>query len=361
MSDAPRAPSAIPPSPPPAGQGGRKRSSGLRLRVLDRVTFGASASGALLMVLLLGLIVAVIAIGALPAIKSQGLAFLWGSRWSIRDREFGAWPYLYSTLVTSVVALVLAVPVSVGSALFLVKLAPQARPSLPARLLGCSTATGWIRLRIAPIIAVASFLIELLAAIPSIAYGLWGIAVLVPAMQNFIQPALASTLGNVPLIGFLFARPTIGFTLFTASVVLAIMIIPIVTAIVRDVLAAAPPELEQGALGLGATWWQSQKLVLGYSKLGIFGGVVLGFARAMGETMAITMLIGLSIPSSNSLFAQGQTIASLLANQFGNADTNVERQALLYTALILLVITLLINGFARALLLKVSTQKARKQ
>ncbi len=328
-------------SHPPAETGLRRRSSALRLRVMDALTAWAATGGALLLIGLLVLLVGVVAAGAWPAVKTFGVSFLTRSGWNPVKQTFGAWPYVYSTLVTSVVALVMAVPVSVGTALFLTKLAPRMR-------------------FVKKLVGLASFLVELLAAIPSIAYGLWGIAVLVPLMQKGVQPALAKSLGNLPWVGELFAKPASGFNLLSASVVLAIMVTPIVTAIVRDVLSVSPPELEQGALGLGATWWQSQKLVLGYSKLGIFGAVILGLARAMGETMAVTMIIGNAAPRGYSLFSSGQTISSELANQFNNADTDGEKQALLYLALVLLAITMVINGVARVILLRVTSGKKRR-
>jgi phosphate transport system permease protein len=199
-------------------------------------------------------------------------------------------------------------------------------------------------------------MIELLAAIPSIAYGLWGVAVLVPFMQKDFIPTVSAWLSPLPLIGPYFVKTPYGANLFTASVVLSIMVTPIITAITRDVLAVSPPELEQGALGLGATWWQSTRLVLGFSKMGILGAVILGFARAIGETMAVTMVIGNSLTPATSLFDGGHSIASLLAVQFNNADTNLEISSLIYMAFVLLVITTLINGIARVMIVRVASK-----
>ena len=335
-----------------------RRSSGI-LRGIDFCTHSAAFGGSLLLIALLVILLVVVFQGAYPTLSQFGLSFLYTSRWNPVTGVFGAWPFIYSTLITSAVALVIAFPVSLGSAIFLTKLAPKLRIPVPAFFIGRQTPTGWTYITPRYIVAVASFLIELLAAIPSIAYGLWGIAVLIPIMQSYFQPFLGHTLGKLPLVGFLFASPSSGFNIFSASVVLAIMITPIITAIIRDVLAVAPPELEQGALGLGATWWQAMKLVIGYSKMGIFGAVILGFARAMGETMAVTMIIGNSKPNSYSLFEPGQTIASQLANQFNNADTDAEVSALVCTALVLLVITTLINGVARVILMRVATGKKK--
>jgi phosphate transport system permease protein len=187
---------------------------------------------------------------------------------------------------------------------------------------------------------------------------------MIPFMQAHVQPWLAATLGQVPGVGRLFDNSQgTGSNILTAAVVLSIMVTPIITAIVRDVLAVAPLELEQGALGLGATWWQATKLVLNYSKMGIFGAVILGFARAIGETMAVTMVIGNTIDVKHPVFSSflwpGQTISSELANQFADADTDELRQALVYSAFVLLVITTLINGIARVMVMRVTAKKKR--
>ena len=260
--------------------------------------------------------------------------------------------------------MLISVPISIGSALFLVKLAPKMKIPIPA--FGAAAEGGNRFTFYSPrrLVTFVSFLIELLAAIPSIAYGLWGWAVMAPFMQSHVQPWLAATLGHVPGIGRFFDNSyNTGTNVLTAAVVLSIMVTPIITAIVRDVLAVAPVELEQGALGLGATWWQATKLVLNFSKMGIFGAVILGFARAIGETMAVAMVIGNTIdvkhPVFSSFLAPGQTISSALANNFADADTDELRQALIYSALVLLVITTLINGIARLMVMRVTAPKKR--
>jgi phosphate transport system permease protein len=174
---------------------------------------------------------------------------------------------------------------------------------------------------------------------------------------------MASTIGTWPYIGPFFDNTEnygVGFNIFSAGVVLAIMVTPIMTAIIRDVLLVAPPELEQGALGLGATWWQATRLVLGYSKMGIFGAIILGFARAVGETMAVTMVVGNGHQIATSLFSGGFSIASKLANQFRNSDTEGEVQALIYAAFVLLIITLLINSIARLMVMRLATRAKRR-
>jgi phosphate transport system permease protein len=293
-----------------------------------------------------------------------GFSFLTTAVWNPVAEKFGALPIIYGTLASSFLAILFSVPISIGSALFLVKLAPKVRIPIPSFRKDSANRFTFYSPR--HLVTFASFLIELLAAIPSIAYGFWGVAVLVPFMQTNIQPWLAATLGHLPILGRFFdnqiGRGT-GNNILTASVVLSIMVTPIMTAIIRDVLAVAPPELEQGALGLGATWWQATKLVLNYSKMGIFGAIILGFARAIGETMAVTMVIGNTIdvhhPVFGSLLAPGQTISSVLANQFIEADTDEYRQALIYAAFVLLVITTLINGVARLMVMRVTSKKRR--
>jgi phosphate transport system permease protein len=350
----------LPPSPliPLAAEPARRRSSARALAAVDRITQGSALGGALLMVGLLILLLAVIGHGAMPAIRQFGWEFLTTSRWSAAKEKFGALPVIYGTLVSSLIALLIAVPISLGSAIFLTKLAPKLRIPLPNFRRGTDAQLTWVSPR--HVVAVTSFLIELLAAIPSIAYGLWGVFVLVPFMQNTVQPALSHTLGHLPLLGPFFAESFTGYSVLTASLILSIMVTPIMTAIIRDVLAVAPPELEQGALGLGATWWQATRLVLGYSKMGILGAVILGFARAIGETMAVTMVIGNTMTMEKSLLEGGYTIASLLANQFREADSDILRHALVYTAFVLLVITTLINGVARVLVMRAAARGRRK-
>lgn len=312
------------------------RSVALR-RFFDGLTTSSAWIGALSMIAMLALMVVVIVRGAWPAVEKFGLAFIWQSDWDPVKQQFGAWPVIYGTLVSAALALLVAVPISIGSAIFLVRLAPR-----------------WL-------VGPASFLIELLAAIPSITYGLWGAFVLAPALQSTVMPWGEKTLGKVPVIGALFQNDFgSGYNMLTAGIILAIMITPIITAVTRDVLRSVPPELEQGAIGLGATWWQATWVVLSFSKMGIFGAVILGLARAIGETMAVTMVIGNTIQVEPSLFAPGQTIASLLANQFREADTDMFVHALVYTALLLLVITALINGVARLMIVQVARRGKRR-
>jgi phosphate transport system permease protein len=360
----------------------RGRANVFVLRWLDRATYGSAIGGALCMLLLLLLFVAIIGQGALPAIHDFGWRFLTATDWVANPPldgtkpSFGARTAIMGTLLTSGIALIISFPISLGCAIFLTKLAPKLRILVPRLHARPGRRFQYVSLRHA--VTVVSFMIELLAAIPSVAYGLWGFAVLVPLSKNFLQPFLGTSadlhklwsilphwqvglhLSHWPLIGPAFVNHGYATNLFTSGLILSIMVTPIITAIVPDVLSVAPPELEQGALGLGATWWQATRLVLGFSKMGILGAVILGFARAIGETMAVTMVIGNAADPDSSLFAPGQSIASLLAVQFNNADTDAERHALLYAAFILLLITTLINGIARVLIVRVAAKGARR-
>ena len=250
---------------------------------------------------------------------------------------FGALPVIYGTAVSSAMALLFAVPFSLGAALFLIRIAPTLRPQLPNG-------------KKLPIDLWISFVIEFLAAIPSIAYGLWGVLILVPFMSKHVDPNLNSFFGWMPGLQFLHTNGNSGGRdMLTGSLVLAIMIIPIITAVSRDVLRAVPNTLVEGSLALGATWWQSCREMLRYARSGLFGAIMLGLARASGETMAVTMVIGNSLEIHSSPLLGAQTMSGLLANEFGNAS-GLHRAALLEVALILLVMSLVFNVIARSLI-----------
>lgn len=256
---------------------------------------------------------------AMPAIQKFGLAFLVTSRWSVNEGIFGALTQIYGTLVTSFIALLIAVPIGIGVALFL------SEDFLPSKVQ-------------APIV----FLVELLAAIPSVVYGLWGIFVLIPILRP-LGIWLNKTLGWIPL----FSTAPAGPGIYAAGIVLAIMILPIIAAISRDALVSVPPRLRQAAYGLGATRWETIfQVILPAAFSGIVGGIMLALGRAMGETMAVTMLIGNSDTiKSASILAQGSTVSSLLANQFAEAS-GLQVSALMYAALILFLLTLVVNVMA---------------
>ena len=320
---------------PPSNPLGAAPSLRVRMRKpMDRAFYLICVAGAAAMVLLLALLAVVLVNGAMPAMRRFGFHFLVETDWNPSAdpdvMNYGALTFIYGTLVSSLIALLIALPVSIGSALFLTRLAPK-----------------WM-------VGPTAFLIELLAAIPSIVFGFWGVAVLVDVMQKYVQPAL-SVLHPLPVIGALFSgSSSIGLNMLTASIVLAIMIIPIITAVTRDVLLSVPREIEEGAYALGATWWQASKAVLNFGKVGILGAVILGLARAIGETMAVTMVIGNNNNTSGySLFSGSQTMASLLANEFREADNPMYTSALVYISLVLLVMTLVLNGIARWLVTRV--------
>jgi phosphate transport system permease protein len=262
---------------------------------------------------------------ALPAIQKFGLSFLFSSRWDPVTNTYGAFPQVYGTIVTSVIALVLAVPIGVGIALFL------SEDFLPPRVKQ-------------PIV----FLIDLLAAIPSVIYGLWGIFVFIP----FIRPLgewLNTNFGWIPL----FSTPPAGPGIYVAGIILAIMILPIISAISRDSLVAVPPELRQAAYGLGATRWETIfKVILPAASSGILGGAMLALGRAMGETMAVTMVIGNSNVASRSILSQGSTVSALLANQFAEAS-GLQVSSLMYAAIVLFVLTLVVNVLAELIVSRI--------
>ncbi len=298
-------------------------------RTLDSLMYGLSSGGALGVVGLLVALAFVLVAGALPAMKQFGFGFLTSQNWDPVQKDFGALPFVYGTFITAALALLIAVPMSIGAALFLTRIAPK-----------------WLS-------GPVSFLIELLAAIPSIVYGFWGVAWLIPFLQAYGFPALKATIGQIPFVGELVSGAAYGNSVMASGIVLAIMVMPIITAVSRDVLLTVPKDIEEGAYALGATWWQSALAILNFGKLGIFGAIILGFARAIGETMAVTMVIGNSNDMHLSLLAPGQTMASLLANEFQNADNPMYVHALVYLALVLLVQTVALNGIARVLVVRV--------
>jgi phosphate transport system permease protein len=276
---------------------------------------------------LVGVFVFVLLLGSNPSLLQFGPRFLFGRVWDPVHGIFGVAPEILGTLVTSAVALIIAVPLSVGAAIFLSEHAP-----------------GWLR-------DPVGYIVELLAAVPSVVYGFWGFIVLVPIMQGSIEPTLRHVLGW----SFLFSGPPGGRgDILTASVILAIMVTPTISAIARESLAAVPRDQREAALSLGATRWETTRIsVLTYARTGIFGGIVLGLGRAIGETMAVTMTIGNKNAFSGSLLSQGQTLSSLIANEFTEATGNLYHSALIEAGLVLLLITLVVNIIARLMVWQV--------
>lgn len=257
--------------------------------------------------------------GSQLSIETFGWKFLTSSTWDPVKDEFGALPFIFGTVFSSLLALVIALPLSLGVAIFLSELSPR-----------------WIEQPV-------SFLVELLAAIPSIVYGLWGIFVLVPWLRTSVEPLLSEHLGFIPL----FRGAPYGFGMLAAGIVLAIMVLPIITSISRDVLRAIPNTQREAALALGATRWETTRIVLSDARSGLLGATLLGLGRAVGETMAVTMLIGNRPKISWSLFDPGYSMASVIANEFAEATTKLYTSSLIEIALLLFVLTLILNAFAR--------------
>ena len=291
----------------------------------------------LTLALMAGIIVSLV-IDSWESIQSFGLSFLWSPEWNPPQEQFGALIPIYGTLVTSLIALCIAVPVSFGIALFLTELSP-----------------GWLRRPL-------GIAIELLAAVPSIVYGMWGLMVFAPFFGQYVQPLLSDTLGTLPLIGALFEGAPLGIGILTAGIILAIMIIPFIASVMRDVFAVTPAMLKESAYGLGSTTWEViWNVVLPYTRVGVIGGVMLGLGRALGETMAVTFVIGnTNFLNSVSLYEPGNSITSTLANEFGEATPGIYTSALVELGLILFLITLAVLVFSKLLLLRLSKQEGTK-
>jgi phosphate transport system permease protein len=285
-----------------------------------------TASFAALMILLLAAMAIQMTRASALSIERFGLGFVTSSAWDPVRELFGALPFIFGTVASSMLALLIAVPVSLGVAIHLSELAP-----------------GWVR-------SSLGFLVELLAAIPSIVYGLWGIFVLAPWLRETVQPALASHLGFLPL----FQGTANGFGMMAAGLILAIMILPTITSVSRDVMRAVPSSYREGALALGATRWETVRMaVLPHARSGMVGAVILGLGRALGETMAVTMVIGNRAEISGSLFAPAATMASVIANEYTEATGDTYLAALSELGLLLFLVTVLLNVIARLLVWRV--------
>lgn len=291
---------------------------------------------ALVLIVLLGIIFSLF-VRAVPAMQEFGLAFVTTIDWDPVNDKYGGLIAIVGTLMTSIIALLIAFPVSFGIALFLTEICP----SWLKRPLGTA--------------------IELLAGVPSIIYGMWGLFVFAPLFAQYIQPALHATLGQLPVVGVMFSGPMIGIGILSAGIILAIMIIPFISSVMRDVFEVVPPVLKESAYGLGCTKWEVvRKIVLPYTKIGVVGGVMLGLGRALGETMAITFVIGNANQLSWSLFAAGNSIASTLANEFAEAETPLHVSSLFLLGLILFVITFIVLSAAKLMLLGLSRKEGTK-
>ncbi|MBB5610305.1 MULTISPECIES: phosphate ABC transporter permease subunit PstC [unclassified Janthinobacterium] len=288
------------------------------------------------LLVLVGIIISLI-MESVPAFKTFGLGFIFSAEWDPVNDQFGALIPIVGTLITSVIALLIAFPVSFGIALFLTEICPA-----------------WLRRPLGTAV-------ELLAGVPSIIYGIWGLFVFAPLFADYVQPVLKATLGKLPIIGQLFSGPMMGIGILTAGLVLAIMIIPFIASVMRDVFEIVPAVLKESAYGLGCTRWEVvRKIVLPYTKTGVVGGVMLGLGRALGETMAVTFVIGNTNKLSWSLFAPGNSITSLLANEFGEAQSALHVSSLFSLALILFVITLIVLSAAKLMLAGMSRKEGTK-
>lgn len=288
------------------------------------------------LVIVVGVFITLI-VGSWPAIKAFGFGFLRTNDWDPVANIYGAVAPMYGTLISSVIAMIIGIPISFGIAVFITELAPL-----------------WLRRPV----GVA---VELLAAIPSIIYGIWGLFIFAPWFSDHIQPWLTDTFIDWPVIGPLVDGPPMGIGMFTAGLILAIMVIPFMTSVMRDVFETVPDVLKESAYGLGSTTWEViWNVVLPYTRIGVVGGIMLGLGRALGETMAVTFVIGNAHEVSSSLFMPGATIASTLANEFTEADGELYTSSLIMLGLVLFVITLVVLSIAKLMLLKMQSREGAK-
>jgi phosphate transport system permease protein len=316
-----------------AMQMNRSTSSKLPDFIFHKITF----SFALLVLLSLAGIMASLVLGAWPAFEHFGPGFITRVEWDPVNDEYGALIAIAGTLITSFIALLIAFPVSFGIALFLTEICPN----WLKRPLGTS--------------------VELLAGVPSIIYGMWGLFVFAPFFADHVQPFLQNTLGNIPVIGELFQGPMMGLGLLTGGIILSIMIIPFIASVMRDVFETCPAVLKESAYALGCTKWEvMRKIVLPYTRIGVVGGVMLGLGRALGETMAITFVIGNAHKLSWSLFAAGNSIASTLANEFAEAESKLHLSSLFALGLILFLITFIVLAAAKLMLSRMTQGEGSK-
>ena len=302
-------------------------------RLGDVTFYWITRACAISVLLILGGIILSLIVGAWPALREYGLAFLWTQRWapSADPPVLGALGPVYGTLITSVIAMLIAIPVGIGIAIFLTELCPI-----------------WLRRPI-------GIAVELLAGIPSIIYGMWGFFVLGPFLANTFQPFMIRLFDGVPVLGAVFAGPPSYLSLFNAALILAIMVLPFVTSISRDVFAAVPPVLKEAAYGVGCTTWEVfRNVILPYTRVGVIGGFMLGLGRALGETMAVTFVIGNAHKVSASILAPGTTISASIANEFTEAVGDLYTSSLIALGLILFFITFIVLAIARYLLARLN-------
>ena len=311
---------------------GRQRRAGIGDIIFRALTFFFG----LVVLLVLGGVIVSLLIGARPALERFGFSFVFAEAWNPVTEKFGALAPIYGTLVTSAIAMLVGIPVAFGVAMFITELCPN-----------------WLKRPL-------STMIELLAAIPSIIYGIWGLFVLAPFVQDHIEPALINTLGALPGIGLLFEGPPLGIGVLTAGFILAVMVLPFISSIMRDVFDTVPPLLKESAYGLGATTTEVMlRIVLPYTRIGVIGGILLGLGRALGETMAVTFVIGNSHRIHASILQPGTTISAALANEFTEAVGDIYLSSLIALGLILFFITFIVLAIAKALLIRLEQQAGR--
>ncbi|MDH5857281.1 phosphate ABC transporter permease PstC [Lampropedia aestuarii] len=318
--------------------GGRQTPPERRINKLPDLVFGVLAQGAaiLTLLLLLGIMLSLL-ISAWPAIKEFGVGFIFNPEWDPVMEDFGGLAMIYGTLATSVIALLIAVPVSFGIALFLTELAPP-----------------WLKRPLGTAI-------ELLAAVPSIVYGMWGLMVFGPILVKYFQQPLQAIFGNVPILGALVSGVPMGIGVLPAGIILAIMIIPYIASVMRDVFDVTPALLKESAYGLGSTTWEVMwKVVLPYTKAGVVGGIMLGLGRALGETMAVTFVIGNVAQLSTSLFSPATSITATLANEFAEAGEGLHQSSLFYLGMLLFFITFIVLSLSKLMLLRLQKNEGKK-
>jgi phosphate transport system permease protein len=305
-----------------------------RFALTDAVFHAVSRASAVIVLLLLGGVAASLFIGSWDALSKFGFSFLVTESWNPVKENFGALAPIYGTIVTSAIAILIAVPIGIGIAIFLTELCPR------------------------PLRRPIGIAIELLAGIPSIIYGIWGLFVFAPFIQTTVQPFVIDLFHGVPILSSLFAGPPYGIGLLTSSLILAIMVLPFISSITKDVFDTVPSVLKESAYGIGCTTWEVMKnVVVPYTRVGIMGGVMLGLGRALGETMAVTFVIGNAHRISASLFAPGTTISATIANEFTEADGEMYTSSLIALGLILFIITFIILAIARYMLMRIESKK----
>jgi phosphate transport system permease protein len=306
-----------------------------RLALVDRIFNLATRGAAMVVLVILGGVIVSLVYGSWPAMRAFGFGFFVSQSWNPVTENFGALPAIYGTIMTSAIAMLIAVPVGLGIAIFLTELCPY----VLRRPIGTA--------------------IELLAGIPSIIYGIWGLFVLAPFLQSHVQPALIAAFGDIPVFSTLFAGPPYGIGMLTAGFILAIMVLPFVASISRDVFETVPPVLKEAASGIGCTTWEVMRyVVMPYTRVGVIGGVMLGLGRALGETMAVTFVIGNAHKISGSLLAPGTTISATIANEFTEAVGDLYTSALIELGLILFLITFVVLAIARYMLMRIEQKSA---